>query len=188
MVRVSESARSHGQRISLSLHCENPELIRVFIARVKKEGLSGLEAYSKARPPLTESLSIEEAGVLAEATQCPINLLHLSSKDAIESAIRLRRRSPELDIALETTLHHLALNYEDVKGLIGKVNPPVRAREDQAALWKALLGGQIDTVVSDHACARCRISFYKPGPHLRPLSAERHDWSRQRCRLVDMRS
>jgi dihydropyrimidinase/allantoinase len=152
MVRVSEAARARGQRISLSLHCENPELIRVFIARVKNEGLTGLEAYSKARPPLTESLSIEEAGVLAGATRCPINLLHLSSRDAIVSANQLRRRNPDRDIALETTLHHLALNYEDSKGFIGKVNPPVRAREDQAALWSALLNGQIDTVVSDHAC------------------------------------
>jgi len=152
MARVSEAATARQTRISLSLHCENPELIRVFIARVKKEGLSGLEAYSKGRPPLTESLSIEEAGVLARATMCPINLLHLSSKEAMESAIDIRRRNPRQDIILETTLHHLALNYEDLRGFNGKVNPPIRARADQEALWKALLDGEVDTVVSDHAC------------------------------------
>ena len=67
------------------LHCENPELIRVFIERVKREGLTGLRAYSEGRPPLTERLSIAEAGVLADATGVAINLLHLSSRDAIES-------------------------------------------------------------------------------------------------------
>lgn len=152
MVRVAEAAESEPSRVSLSLHCENPELIRAFIARVKKERLSGLEAYSKARPPLTESLSIEEAGVLAKSTCCPINLLHLSSKDAIESAIDLRRRNPERDIVLETTLHHLALSYENAHGFTGKVNPPIRGINDQEALWKAVLGGEVDTVVSDHAC------------------------------------
>lgn len=152
MVRVADEARRRRIRISLSLHCENPELIRVFIARAKKEGWTGLEAYSKGRPPLTESLSIEEAAVLAGATGCPINLLHLSSKEAIESAMDVRRRYTSLSIVLETTLHHLALNYEDARGITAKVNPPIRAKEDQQALWNALVAGQVDTVVSDHAC------------------------------------
>jgi dihydropyrimidinase/allantoinase len=152
MVRIATIARKSPERISLSLHCENPELIRVFIEQVKRDGLEGLEAYSKGRPPLTESLSIEEAGVLAKATLCPINLLHLSSKDAVESAVSLRRRYPELDILLETTLHHLMLNYEELSGNQAKVNPPIRARVDQEAVWQAVLDQEIDTVVSDHAC------------------------------------
>jgi dihydroorotase-like cyclic amidohydrolase len=153
MVRVAEAGRARGTRISLSLHCENPELIRVFIARVKKEkNSSGLEAYSKARPPLTESLSIEEAGVLSNSTLCPVNLLHLSSQEAVESAIGIRRRNPGRDIILETTLHHLALSYENAHGFTGKVNPPIRSGSDQSAIWKALKDGEIDTVVSDHAC------------------------------------
>ena len=152
MACVSEEARKRGTRVSLSLHCENPELIRVFIAQVKKQGLNGLEAYSKGRPPLTESLSIEEAAVLTRATGCPVNLLHLSSKDAMRSAIEVRRRNPGLDIVLETTLHHLALNYEEAAGITAKVNPPIRAKEDQRALWDAVLAGDVDTVVSDHAC------------------------------------
>ncbi len=152
MERVAEEARKRKIRISLSLHCENPELIRVFIAKVKEQGLKGLEAYSKGRPPLTEMLSIEEAGVLTKATECPVNLLHLSSKDAITTAIDLRRRHVGLDLLLETTLHHLALNYEELTGINAKVNPPIRAKEDQKALWQALLAGEVDTVVSDHAC------------------------------------
>jgi dihydroorotase-like cyclic amidohydrolase len=152
MSRIAAAAQRRGTRISLSLHCENPELIRVFIAKVKSEGLRGLEAYSKARPPLSESLSIEEAGVLARSTTCPINLLHLSSKDAVESAIALRRRYPEADILLETTLHHLMLSYEEVTALGGKVNPPIRTKADCEAIWRAVLAGEINTVVSDHAC------------------------------------
>ena len=152
MERVAYEAKQRGIRISLSLHCENPELIRVFIDRVKRDNFKALEAYSKGRPPLTEMLSIEEAGVLTKATDCPVNLLHLSSKDAITTAIDLRRRHINLDMLLEVTLHHLALNYEELEGINAKVNPPIRAKEDQAALWKALVSGEVDTVVSDHAC------------------------------------
>src|SRR5215469_17678679 len=152
MERVACETRQRKIRVSLSLHCENPELIRVFIERVKEQGIKGLEAYSKGRPPLTEMLSIEEAGVLTKATECPVNLLHLSSKDAINTAIDLRRRLVGLDLLLETTLHHLALNYEELEGINAKVNPPIRAKEDQSALWRALVDGEVDTVVSDHAC------------------------------------
>jgi dihydroorotase-like cyclic amidohydrolase len=152
MSRVAAAGRRRGTRVSLSLHCENPELIRVFIQRVKAEGLTGLEAYSKARPPLSERLSIEEAGVLARSTDCPVNLLHLSSAEAVEAAIGLRRREAYRDIVLETTLHHLMLSYEDLKGLGGKVNPPIRTRTDCERVWRAVLDGEIDTVVSDHAC------------------------------------
>src|SRR6202158_3100081 len=84
MVRVAEDARRRRIRISLSLHCENSELIRVFIARAKKEGWTGLEAYSKGRPQLTQSLSIEEAAVLAGATGCPSILLHISRQGAMQ--------------------------------------------------------------------------------------------------------
>ena len=152
MVRVAECARARRQRISVSLHCENPELIRVFIERVKKQGLTGLRAYSEGRPPLTERLSIAEAGVLADATGVAINLLHLSSRDAIESGIDVRRRHPEMDVVLETTLHHLCLTYDTAGGLTGKVNPPIRTDTDRDALWTAVMSGEVDTIVSDHAC------------------------------------
>lgn len=154
MQQVAAAAQRYGAagRISLSLHCEHAELIRIFIEEVKRAGLRGLEAYHKARPPLTERLSMAEAVILADATQCPINLLHLSSRDAITAATEAKRDYPHLDVKLETTLHHLALTYATAGGMVGKVNPPIRSDDDRAALWDAVLDGRVDTVVSDHAC------------------------------------
>jgi dihydroorotase-like cyclic amidohydrolase len=154
MQRVArESARYQNRvRVSLSLHCENPELIRVFIEEVKQKGLQGLRAYSEGRPPLSERLSVHEAAVLADATGCPINLLHLSSEQALQAGIETRRRYPHLNIVLETTLHHLALTYDTGGGVRGKVNPPIRSRADCDYLWWGIATGEIDTVASDHAC------------------------------------
>ena len=158
MTRVAQMAEKYKDkaRISLSLHCENPELIRVFIERVKKKNLTGLKAYSEARPPLTEKLSVHEAAILADATGCPINLLHLSSRDALQAGIDVRKLYPNHDIKLETTLHHLALDHEELDrsgiGLKGKVNPPIRTREHSEFLWQGIKSGAVDTVVSDHAC------------------------------------
>ncbi len=154
MEAVSEIAsRPAPQRRSLSIHAEQPELIRLFMERVRDDpSLSGLHAYSEARPTLTERLAIGEAGVLANATGCPINLLHLSSAEALAAGDELRHAKPQLDVRLETTAHHLALSYETYDDQRGKVNPPIRSEDDREALWKGLLAGQIDWVVSDHAC------------------------------------
>jgi dihydropyrimidinase/allantoinase len=148
---ASVKYRARG-RVSLSLHCEQAELLRVFIEEARRIGAQGLEAYHRARPPLTEQLSIAEALVLTNATRCPVNLLHLSSAEALTAGSEGRRQHPDLDVKLETTLHHLALTYETAGGAIGKVNPPIRTDADREALWRAVLDGRIDTVVSDHAC------------------------------------
>lgn len=148
-----QGERTDGSRVSLSIHCEQPELIRIFKERVQQEGiLTGLEAYSASRPTLTEHLAVAEVGVLAGHTRCPVNLLHLSSEEALGAAVELKRQHPELDARLETTLHHLALTYETYNDQRGKVNPPIRAQSDVDALWRGVLRGEIDWVCSDHAC------------------------------------
>jgi dihydroorotase-like cyclic amidohydrolase len=154
MRQVAAAAVKYGAhgRVSLSLHCEQAELIRVFIEEVKRSGPGGLEGYHRSRPPLTEQLSIAEALVLTAATRCPVNLLHLSSAQAVTSGADGRRAHPDLDIRLETTVHHLALTHATAGGIIGKVNPPIRTEADREALWTAVQDGRIDTVVSDHAC------------------------------------
>ncbi|HVL89331.1 MAG TPA: dihydroorotase family protein [Actinomycetota bacterium] len=154
MEAVSAADLAHDGRISLSLHCEQAELLRVFIERAKQDpSVRGLAEYAAGRPPLTEQLSIEEAGVLADATHVRTNFLHLSSGEALDKANEVRHRYG-LDANLEVTVHHLALNVAmlEGKGLGGKVNPPIRDAEDNEALWQGLADGRIGTVASDHAC------------------------------------
>jgi dihydropyrimidinase/allantoinase len=151
-VAAASERHRHGGRVSLSLHCEHAELIRVFIEMVKKAGPGGLEGCSRSRPPLTERLSLAEAVILADATRCPINLLHLSSREVIAAASEAKRDFPHLDVKLEVTLHHLALTYATAGGISGKVNPPIRSEDDRQALWDAVADGRVDTIVSDHAC------------------------------------
>lgn len=154
MKQVSAASQKYGGhgRISLSLHCEHAELIRVFMDEVKQLGLDNLEAYHRSRPPLSERLSMAEAVLLGDETLCPLNLLHLSSREAIAAGSQAKRDYPHLDIRLETTVHHLALTYDTAGGVRGKVNPPIRSEDDREALWDAVLDGSLDTVVSDHAC------------------------------------
>jgi dihydropyrimidinase/allantoinase len=151
-VAAADARRSGEGRISLSLHCENAELIKLFMARAQAASLQGAEAWHEARPPLTERLSVHEAAILADATRCRVNLLHLSSAEALRGALEARSLYPSLDVRCETTLHHLVLTHDMLDGTGGKVNPPIRTRDDVEALWGAVVRGDIDWVASDHAC------------------------------------
>ena len=144
------------KRISLSIHAEQSELMRLFIDRVKADGNpQTLKAYSDARPPLTEQVAIGEATTLAAAAGTNINLLHLSSGAALDAARAARAAHPEIDIKCEVTLHHLCLDYaslDEKGGLGGKVNPPIRTKQDNEALWNGVADGTVSWVASDHAC------------------------------------
>jgi dihydropyrimidinase/allantoinase len=102
-------------------------------------------------------MAIKDAEILAGQTKCPVNLLHLSSIDAIEAGKETVEKHPELNILLEGTLHHLGLSNDIPYGRLGKVNPPIREREHVETLWQAVLDGDIKTVVSDHACSTKKI-------------------------------
>jgi allantoinase len=132
---------------------------------VQKEGrLSGLRAYSAARPPHSEGLAICIAAYLAHETDCiNINLLHLSSRKAVDAALKMTEAFPQIDFRREVTIGHLVLDYDTAAGNQAKVNPPIRSREDVDYLWEALLAGRIDWVVSDHAC--CRHELKLSGEH-----------------------
>ncbi|MEV4181632.1 dihydroorotase family protein [Streptosporangium canum] len=150
MEKLAEVQRSRpDRRLSLSLHCEQSELMRVFIDRVRRSGaVQNLRAYSEGRPPLTEQVAIAEAAAIAAHTGADVNFLHLSSAEALEAASRVPGRR-------ETTLHHLCLDHDDLDargGTGGKVNPPIRTRDHNEALWEGVRDGRIDWVASDHAC------------------------------------
>lgn len=143
-------------RLSLSLHCEQSELMRVFIDRVKANGdPQTLKAYHEGRPPLTERVAIGEATTIASHTGTNINLLHLSSSDAAAAAVQAREAYPWVDMRFETTLHHLCLDHDTLDekgGLGGKVNPPIRTKADNEVLWDRVKRGDVQWVASDHAC------------------------------------
>ena len=152
--------------ISVSLHCELAEILNAYTKIVEREGkLTGLRAYSAARPPHSEGLAIWIASYLANETNClNVNLLHLSSRKAVDAAWIMQQVFPHIAFRREVTVGHLLLDA-DCKGRVqAKVNPPIRPREDVEALWQAVLDRKIDWVVSDHACCSAEQKWSKDDP------------------------
>ncbi|MDJ0709191.1 MAG: dihydroorotase family protein [Woeseiaceae bacterium] len=143
-----------ADQISVSLHCELADILNAYTKLVQNEGkLTGLRAYSAARPPHSEGLAIWIASYLAYETEClNINLLHLTSRKAVEAALMMQEVFPHINFRREVTIGHMLLDYDAPSACHAKVNPPIRSREDVEFLWEKLLEGKIDWVVSDHAC------------------------------------
>jgi len=154
--RAMQQFPDRKDAISLSLHCETAEIMAAYTRLVQQEGrLKGLRAYSAARPPHSEGLAICIASYLAHETDCAnINLLHLSSRKAVEAAMKMAQAFPQVDFRREVTVGHLLLDYDVPTQALAKVNPPIRSREDVEYLWQAVLDGKLDWVCSDHACCR----------------------------------
>ena len=86
---------------------------------------------------------------LARETGARIHVLHVSTE---EEAEYLRDHK---DVAsVETTPQHLTLTapdaYEKLKGF-AQMNPPVRDARHRDGLWRAVAGGVVDVLGSDHA-------------------------------------
>jgi len=159
VMRAVQAARERfpekAAQISLSLHCETAEIMTAYTKRIERSRLKGLAAYHAARPPHSEGLAVFIAAYLANETALPnINLLHLSSKKALAAALQMAEVFPHIDFRREATIGHLMLDTGAKAGVLAKVNPPIRPREDVEFLWEKLLEGRIDWVVSDHACCR----------------------------------
>ncbi len=167
VMRAIQAARQkmpeRAAQISLSLHCETAEIMTAYTKIVEKDkSLKGLAAYSAARPQHSEGLAVFIASYLANETALPnINLLHLSSRKAVQAALMMADVFPHIDFKREVTIGHLMLDIDSKAAELAKVNPPIRPREDVEFLWQALLAGELDWVVSDHACCRHEMKVPK---------------------------
>ncbi|MEV4151830.1 dihydroorotase family protein [Nocardia salmonicida] len=158
---IQRAREKYGDHISLSLHCETAEIMAAYTALVEQDSTqTGLRAYSASRPAHSEGLAITMASYLAHETGLAnINLLHLSSEKAVAAALTMAEAFPNVNFRREVTIGHLLADVDTAHSIGGKVNPPLRERADVEALWRHLLAGEIDWVVSDHACCRAEQKF-----------------------------
>jgi dihydroorotase len=97
-------------------------------------------------------LNIEQSLQELSTPPCnPIIVAHISTYRELEIIQRLQQQ--QLPVLSEVTLHHLYLNLDDFEKQpnLLKANPPLRSKEETAALQQALRQEAITFVSSDHA-------------------------------------
>jgi dihydropyrimidinase len=85
---------------------------------------------------------------MAELTDCPLYIVHLTSKKALEEVRSCRERFSR--VFVETCPVYLTHTKESMRDNLLKVSPPLRSQDDIDALWEGIRDGSIQTVGSDH--------------------------------------
>ncbi|OGS42283.1 MAG: hypothetical protein A3K67_00060, partial [Euryarchaeota archaeon RBG_16_62_10] len=120
----------------LAVHAEDEKLRR-------KDAEGSLEEHLRNRNNDCEASAIRK--VKEAAGGCRLHVCHVSAKESLPLITGI------VSLTSEVTPHHLLLDKDSKLGALGKVNPPLRRREDRFALFQALKEGAFDVIASDHA-------------------------------------
>lgn len=131
----------------IAAHCEDNSLLN---GGYINEGNYAKKHRHKGICSASEYKQIERDLTLAEKTGCKYHICHVSTKESVE-LIR-KAKASGVRVTAETAPHYLVLCEDDLQeeGRF-KMNPPLRSKEDRAALIEGLKDGTIDIVATDHA-------------------------------------
>jgi dihydropyrimidinase len=133
----------------LSVHCENTEVIPIFRDRLRAAGRDDLAAWDEQSPDFLEAENVHRVCYFARKTGCPVNIVHLSSKEALDEARRHRGyRGPP--IYVESCPQYLHFTKHSKAGTLAKVNPAPRSDADVEAIWEGVMDGSVNTIGTDH--------------------------------------
>jgi len=151
-IQTEELMREAMQRIAavdgiIAAHCEDDTLLHAGYIHdgeyARQHGHKGICSESEWGP-------IKRDVKLAEEEGCRYHVCHISTKESVE-IIRAAKAHCN-HISCETAPHYLVLCDQDLKeeGRF-KMNPPLRAAEDRAALIEGIQDGTIEVIATDHA-------------------------------------
>lgn len=135
----------------INVHAENPDLIDLNIAKFKAEGKLSPWYHYMSRPEFVEAEADKRAIHWAKNLEASLYIVHMADKEGLEAAIDAKKDG--YDIYVETCPQYLEFTNEVYQREDGRnfvCSPPMKGKESQEALWKAIKTGGIDTVATDH--------------------------------------
>ena len=146
---LMRSAMAEAKRLNkiIAAHCEDNSLLRGgYIhdgAYAREHGHRGICSES-------EWGQIARDLELAAETGVKYHVCHVSTKESVQVVREAKARG--VDVTCEVGPHYLVYCDEDLRedGRF-KMNPPLRSREDRAALIQGVQDGTIDMIATDHA-------------------------------------
>ncbi len=147
MRRVMDYAAPLG-RVVMS-HCQDEDLVG---EGQVNEGVVSTRLGMLGWPAAGEEIQIARDIALCRLTGCPLHVQHLTTARGLD--LVRAAKAEGLPVTCEVTPHHLFLTEDDIHDDYDtalKVNPPLRTREDAAALAAGVADGTVDAIVTDHA-------------------------------------
>jgi len=136
------------------VHAENGHVIDVVVSRMIAEGKTAPHFHAHSRSAKAEAEATHRAIHIGEMAGSAVYIVHLSNEDALRELKHAHQRG--LRALAETCPQYLVLSLEE--HMPGKswdeakfvFTPPLRAKHNQAPLWKALGDGTLSVVSTDH--------------------------------------
>lgn len=131
----------------MAVHAEDEQRLRERKETVCQSG--NVEDHPEWRDVESALKATQRILRLAEKTGRRLHLLHITSADEIALLAEHKSR-----VTVEVTPHHLTMSAPDCYqrlGSLAQMNPPVRSRHHQDALWQGIRDGVVDVIGSDHA-------------------------------------
>lgn len=140
--------KAKENNLIIASHCQDNSLYQKGVIN------EGEKAKELDLPPITElaeTTQIARDLLLAQKTGCHYHICHVSTATSVELVRLAKARG--INVTCEAAPHYLLLTDSDIPSdnPYFKMNPPLRSKEDQAALVVGLLDGTIDFIATDHA-------------------------------------
>lgn len=132
------------------VHAESASLLAYYEAKAKSLDPEDATTHGKSRPAICESVAVAKLLAMNITAQAKLHIAHVTSAETVKV---LRAFAGTSDFTAETCPQYLFSTEKDVArvGVCAKVNPPIRHKADQDALWQAIADGVINYVTTDHA-------------------------------------
>ncbi|WP_156758837.1 allantoinase AllB [Microbacterium karelineae] len=113
--------------------------------------------FVASRPPEAEAAAVRLVIEAARRTGARAHIVHVSAAETLD--LVRAAKSDGVALTIETCPHYLALDAASVPDGEGRFKccPPIRDRTNQDALWRGVLDGTIDAIVSDHSPATAEL-------------------------------
>jgi dihydroorotase len=129
-------------------HCED---LNLAAKGVMNEGFVSTELGLRGIPNAAEDVMVSRDIALADLTGARVHICHVSTAGSVRMIGEAKERG--VKVTAETCPHYFTLTDEAARGYntMAKMNPPLRAAEDVAAIRQGLKDGAIDAIATDHA-------------------------------------
>lgn len=173
ILQVMKVARE--TRALVMVHAENYDMIRFLTDQLEAEGKTAPRYHATSRPIPAEREATHRAIALAELSQVPLMVVHVSNREAMEEIRRAQQKG--LNIHAETCPQYLVLTEDDLDGLNMEgakyvCSPPPRDKASQLACWEGLQQGVFSVFSSDH----CPFRYDDPKGKLMPKGRTSFRW------------
>lgn len=149
LVRLMLRAKELGALVNV--HAENPDVIDLRIEEYLSQGKTSAWYHYMSRPEFVEAEADIRATHWSKNLDAPLYIVHMANKEGLEAAIKAKLEGAK--VFIETCPQYLEFTNDVYKREDGRnfvCSPPIKGKDSQDALWKAIKNGMIDTVATDH--------------------------------------